>query len=440
MGTKQVFFAQDTRRGINKVLQTLGPDAVIYSNRRVNGGVEIIAGLNDEPTSVQVLTQHSNQPTEINNNTQQTSATDANPTRPMINEPIITQTTQTKTTGSTQTQVILPEEKSPAPVTPLPEAPREPKLEVKAKPKSIKPKPKKKVQNPVRETSEPLLTKMEQELDLLRDLLNTQLTQCSLAANQKANPTLNILEKYLMQLGFDTDVCNRVVNKVKNKKHLDTALKEALKHLQVMIKTSNNEIIKKGGIIALIGPTGAGKTTTVAKLATRFVLKYSAKNLGLISMDTQRVAAREQLSAYGKILGIPVLSVNNPTELNHTLTTLKDKRLVLIDTAGISPRSDKLQKYMQDISCSNDVIKSYLVLSATNQQKVLDETLERFHYAQPAGSIITKLDESTTLGPILSTLIKHQLPIAYLGDGQSISEDLKVADSSQLVDTIRERM
>ena len=223
--------------------------------------------------------------------------------------------------------------------------------------------------------------------------------------------------------------------------HLNKAMNEKrgfflLKLLANRISTTGNAILNQQGIVALVGPTGTGKTTTVAKLAARYAQKYGAEQVALVTIDSYRIAAYEQLATYGKIIGCSVKKAQNEQELSDVLYQLRNKRLVLIDTAGFGQRDSRLIKQLDTLnhhSCAN--IKKYLVMQANTQYQVMERTIRAYKPISLQGCIFTKLDECYSLGEAISAAIKNQLAISYLTDGQRVPEDLKVADGKYLIST-----
>lgn len=192
------------------------------------------------------------------------------------------------------------------------------------------------------------------------------------------------------------------------------------------IPTTSEDVVLEGGVIALIGATGVGKTTTLAKLAAHYVAKHGTKDIALITTDTFRIAAQEQLHTYGRLLGVPVHTAANGEQLAQILKSLGDRRLVLIDTAGLSPRDARVNAQL-DMLGKSGKIKRLLVLPASSQAGDLDEAVRRFGAAPLYGCILTKLDEATRIGGALSTVIRRKLPVAYFCDGQRVPEDLHMA-------------
>lgn len=185
--------------------------------------------------------------------------------------------------------------------------------------------------------------------------------------------------------------------------------------------------------MALIGPTGVGKTTTVAKLAARFALRHGQRQVALITTDSYRIGAHEQLRNYAQIMGIPMQVAGDRDELSSAIKSLYGKRLVLIDTAGMSQRDVRLSERLCTLGGGSPPVKNYLVLSAMAQSAVLNETIRAFQQVKLTGCILTKLDETASLGGALSAIIQHQLPVAYVSDGQRVPEDIHLARAHNLV-------
>lgn len=183
-----------------------------------------------------------------------------------------------------------------------------------------------------------------------------------------------------------------------------------------------------------VGTSGVGKTTTIAKLAARFAMQHGQRHVALVSTDTYRIGAHEQLITYGRLLGVAVHSANTGDDLRQLLHKLQDKKLILIDTAGMSQRDLNISQQFAHMSHPASMIKPYLVLSANAQLATLDEVISAFKGANPVGCILTKLDEAASLGGILSAMVQHHLPAAYISNGQKVPEDLRPARARELVE------
>ncbi|MBQ4810424.1 flagellar biosynthesis protein FlhF [Pseudoalteromonas luteoviolacea] len=286
----------------------------------------------------------------------------------------------------------------------------------------------------VNEAKQDEMSSMRDEMNAIRQLLEYQLSGLMKQEMERRDPTRACLVDRLQGMGISADVAEQMACFIPD----DVSRKEAWNALLNMVvnqmHTTNNDILRQGGVYAMVGPTGVGKTTTVAKLAALGAQKYGADKVALITTDTYRIGAYEQLATYGRIIGCPVKQVKDANELAEVLYHLRNKRLVLIDTAGMSQRDLRLTEQLNTLMRSSRVdIRSYLVLSATSQMHVLQETVNHFKKVNLSGCIFTKLDECLSLGEIISIAIQNRLPIGYLTNGQRVPEDIRVANAQKLV-------
>lgn len=278
-----------------------------------------------------------------------------------------------------------------------------------------------------------MLLNMGKEINTLRDMMQNQLASLAWHEREKQEPIQTMLFKRLMDMGMHPTVSQKISREVTHKQTIDRAWQQVQNILTQNLMITGDKILEEGGFVALVGPTGVGKTTTIAKLAARFILRYGPQEIGLITTDSYRVAAHEQLRVYARILGIPVQVVDDEAGLYQALYQMQDKRLTLIDTAGISQRDLCLTEKLSLFQSAKQRVKSYLVMNATSQRSVLEEVVHSFSLLQLQGAIVTKLDETAQLGPILSVLLQQNLPLAYLTDGQRVPEDLHVARATPFV-------
>lgn len=396
------FFAPDMRQAIRKVREEQGPDAVILSNRRVEGGVEIIAAVDydedvlseslrgAEPAAVQAAPR--------DERILPPAAADATPAP--VSQPFSDVTETAQRTAS-----------EPAPGQ-EPPARRPPEIEW---------------------SQDPVLAEMRREIRGLRGLLENQLSGIAWGEMGRRQPWRAELLRRLTMLGLNSALCRTLADEVAGSEDVDHAWRHCLALLARRVPVMDDEILTHGGIVALIGPTGVGKTTTVAKLAARFALRHGQRQVALITTDNYRIGAHEQLRTYAQILGVPIQVAADGDELRAAINSLYDKRLVLIDTAGMSQRDVRLTEQLAALGSGSPMVKNYLVLSAMAQSAVLDETIRAFRHVELRGCILTKTDEAASLGGALSAVIQHQLPLAYVGDGQRVPEDLQPARAHNLV-------
>jgi len=201
-----------------------------------------------------------------------------------------------------------------------------------------------------------------------------------------------------------------------------------------VLPIAEDNLLETGGIAALVGPTGVGKTTTIAKLAARFILKHGSSQVALITTDNYRIGAHEQLNTYGRILDVPVRVASSAQELSHLINDFADKRLILIDTAGMSQRDMKLVEQINTLQQNELSIRSYLVMSAATEYKAMNAVIKAFAVFSPKASILTKLDEAVTIGSAISSIIEHNLPLSFVADGQQVPENIHSPHARSLIE------
>ncbi|WP_052378625.1 flagellar biosynthesis protein FlhF [Polycyclovorans algicola] len=279
---------------------------------------------------------------------------------------------------------------------------------------------------------DPQIRRLETELGELRGLLEATLAATETRIAQ-AHPNRARLLALMEQLGFSPRIGQRIAATLPI--DADETRTRCLpvgwlaKHLTV----SAPAVLETGGRVALIGPTGVGKTTTLAKLAARAVRRFGSRQVALISLDTFRIGAEEQLSTYARLLGVPLYVAQAPEQLGERLRDLSDCRCVFIDTPGMSPGDERLVASLDALGCRSDDIQSWLVLPAGQQREDLDAAVHRFKPARPTALVLTKLDECTRLGGALSVALEHQLPLTALCDGQRVPEDFHLARAADVV-------
>lgn len=267
---------------------------------------------------------------------------------------------------------------------------------------------------------------MAGEIKDLRRLLETQLASFAWNDLNRRAPVRSRVLRELHKLGVEPTLASQLADQVPARHDAREALRSVVRRLGERLPIVQWDMAEQGGVFAFVGPTGVGKTTTIAKIAARFVLKHSVDELGLVSTDSYRVGARQQLLSFARILRAPMQVADTAAELGRVLDGFARKKLVLIDTAGMSQRDVRLASQFDTLQAHGRV-QTVLTLSAGADRGCLGEALEVFKAAAPEALIITKLDEAVVLGPVLSLAIRSGLPLAYLSDGQRVPEDLHLA-------------
>ncbi len=282
---------------------------------------------------------------------------------------------------------------------------------------------------------------MRQEMASIRNLLEHQLSGLIWQEVERKEPLRAMLIKRLEKLGLSQILADQLASYIPEDIPANYAWGELLELLSDQVITTQENLLETGGVIALLGPTGVGKTTTVAKLAARAAMDFGAEDIALVTTDTFRIGAQEQLSTYGRILGCPVKVAKDADELTDILYQLRHRRLVLLDTAGMGQRDLRLSEQLDALMQSHgSQIRSLLVLPATSQRRVLQETIDHFCRIPLSGCVLTKLDESLSLGEILSVIVENALPVTYFADGQRVPEDIRQANGRYLVEKASELM
>jgi flagellar biosynthesis protein FlhF len=268
---------------------------------------------------------------------------------------------------------------------------------------------------------------MHRELQDLRQMLETGLAGMTWNDKRLREPLqVRVLEE-LSALDIAPDVAMALANRaprrttLDNPSHIPLAL--LVKHLPVVDDLGG----LAGGVIAVVGPTGAGKTTTIAKLAARWCLQHGSQDLALVSTDGYRIGARDQLMTYARILGAPMHAANSGRDLARVLDRLKSKKLILIDTAGMGPRDVRLAEQLSALRLGAARARVLLALPAQGEGHALEEIVQAFAPLAPVACVLTKVDEAASLGAVISTTLRHRLKIAYVCDGQRVPEDLHAA-------------
>ncbi|MDH4562673.1 MULTISPECIES: flagellar biosynthesis protein FlhF [unclassified Pseudomonas] len=411
------FFAADMRQAMKLVRDELGADAAIIGNRRVAGGVELTAAL-DYPL-----------PAPAPSKPNPALEAELRKTQARIAQAQAELTTRAIADAGKDRQLFAGQ-----PLTAIePELPESALAAAIERPRAV-PRPVEPVSAPKSAgVDQAALDAMRFELSGLRELIEVQLGSIAWGQMQSRRPQQASLWRRLQRMGLPAELARALLDKVAKVSDPRQAWRMLLAHLAHAIRTPQIEPMEEGGVIALVGPAGMGKTTTLAKLAARYVLKYGAQNVALVSMDSFRIGAQEQIKTLGRILNVPVTLVDPGQSLTQAVAPLTRKRVVLIDTAGLPTNDPALTMQLEALASRAINAKNYLVMAATSQSQVLKAAYHSYKRCGLVGCIITKADEAASLGEVLGLAIGQHLPVAYLADGPRIPDDLQVPRSHQLV-------
>lgn len=386
------FTASTSRGAWSLVREALGPDAVILSNRAVADGVEILALAGEDMAS--------------------------------LAEPFVEKTISENTLAALSPKQKLTHAQPaplaiPAPAPALQSAPAAPAA-----------------QPALGEINAAELHDVMKEIRSMRGMLEMQLAELAWTDQHKREPAKSSVLREMLAAGFSASLARYLIEKMPAGSSKDGGMEWIKSILTRNLSTigNENEILEKGGVYALVGPTGVGKTTTTAKLAARCVMRHGPGKLALITTDGYRIGGYEQLRIYGKILGVMVHSVKDEADLRIALDELKGKHTVLIDTVGVSQRDQMVAEQIAMLSGAGSQVKRLLCLNATSTGETLNEVVRSYMGDGLAGCILTKLDEAATIGSALDVVIRQKLNLYYVANGQRVPEDLHVANQQYLVD------
>lgn len=396
------FIAKDNHDALKLVREELGADAIIISNRKIDNGIEVIASAGYNEAEVQTSVQHE---MSIQNSS-------GSP---------VAKTKQTSVHVNPVADPTLVSRSMPAGV-PHNLAASTPQTE------SIQ----KRVPTQNAENGA-TMGAMQAELSHLRSLLDSQMAAMQAGQwGQQSKARSELFEK-LTRIGLGVELINQLIAATDVGDDLETASRKVLIKLKNSIKITEHDATERGGIVVLHGPTGAGKTTTIAKLAAQFLIHHEARDLVLVCADDGRVGAYAQLQTFGKLLGVSVIRVRHVNELKKSLNLLSDKKLVLLDSAGMVQSDLRHPEQMFGMKTDVPDIHHYLALPATMQRAAMEKILDSMSETEIEGVILTKLDDAVHLGSVLTALLRHNLPLAHWTNGQSISNDIERADATALV-------
>ena len=416
------FYSKNMRTALRQVSEEFGDDAAIISSQKTASGVEVIAALDyDEellPSSFNEVKIHSDNSTSELSMNQTTSLTQDPPLSAI--QPVQKKSNYiAKEDGQYQTNHAAPATEQQI-IVPLAEN-NQMIPETKQAAKKLE------------WTTDPGLVGMREELGLMRTMMSEQLKSIGWERFSEKDPTRAMLSRKFSALGIDQSITNDLIPQVKKQQDAECCWQNLLALLAKSIAINTQDLLTEGGIFAFMGPTGAGKTTTIAKLAARFVIKHGVNSVAVISTDNYRISAQQQLGSFAKLLGIPMLCVSKKHPLENLLNQIRDKKLVLIDTAGMSNKDLDIASQLQSLKQCSAEIKRFLLIPATNQLAVIRRSIELFKAYSPYAVIITKLDEAASLGEVLSQVIENGLPVAFTTDGQRVPEDIRAARNHNLV-------
>ncbi|CAA2109874.1 flagellar biosynthesis protein FlhF [Variovorax paradoxus] len=426
--TARKFVAASSREALRLVREALGADAIVLSHRVLPEGVEIVAMVEGEMQDVVG------------------TAAPVVPVAPAVSAAPAVRVAPAAPAVAAAPVVATAPMVSMAPVAPaVPVAPAMPAMPVApiARPVPLSPV----VQTAHSVYSATATPAMQgapadtvlNELHSMRGMIEEQLASVVWNDKQRRDPVRGRLLRTLLGAGFSARLSKAMLEKLPTGQTYAEGMAYVRSELirAVPVHEDEDALFAQGGVYALMGPTGVGKTTTTAKLAARCVMRFGADKLALVTTDSYRIGAYEQLRIYGQILNVPVYAVKDAADLHLVLQDLRDKHMVLIDTVGMSQRDRAVPEQIAMLGQSPRPVKRLLLLNATSHGDTLNEVVHAYRHGNDlTGCIFTKVDESTHPGALIDTVIRHRLPVHYISSGQKVPENLMQADRAQLVDSV----
>lgn len=411
------YIAPSMRAALALVREEQGPDAVILSSRRVEEGMEVIAAV-DYDRDLFLQASRPQAPAPAAPATGVGLAAPASAVALAAAAPSPAPSEQAAPAPSEQAAPAAAVARSAMPAPAAAPVPAAAPLRAAA---PASPAPAARPREPVG------VALVHRELKDLRMLVESELAHLSWHDQRVREPLKARVLEALSAIDLAPDVALTLAaaaprsTRLEDPSHIPLAL--LVRHLPVVERLST----VNDGIIAVVGPTGAGKTTTIAKLAARWCMHHGSASLALVTTDGYRVGAREQLRTYARILGTPLHTAEGSGDLERLLERLRGKRLVLIDTAGMAPRDVRLSEQLAQLVLGAVRARVLLALPAQGEVHALEEIVRGFARVAPAACVLTKVDEAASLGAALSVILRHRLRIAYVSDGQRVPEDLHAA-------------
>ncbi len=384
------FIAATARDALHKVKELLGPDAIILSNRAIPGGVEIMAVAAGDMEMIVHPPVREAHGVNDDYSVRLSSPAKSTQTRPGI-----------------------------TPAAPLP---------------PLTPRPVPQVDRPrASMQAEIVPAEVLDEIRSLRKIVEQHLAGAAWGESVRSEPVKTEILRQMLDAGFSPRFAREQLAELPRALNATQALAwvKGVADRSLLTLNAEDDIVDRGGIYALVGPTGVGKTTTTAKLAARCVLRHGASKVALVTMDGYRIGAYEQLRIYGRILGVSVHLVKDAEELKQTLFDLQHKHMVLIDTMGMSQRDRMVEEQVAIFGNSN--VRRLLLLSATGRGDTLDDVVRAYNGPDLAGCILSKIDEAASLASALDVIIRHGLRLHYVSNGQRVPEDLHLPNRAYLL-------
>jgi flagellar biosynthesis protein FlhF len=467
------FIARSSREALNQVRMAFGADAVVLSNKPCDSGVEVLAMAPEGIAQIEQAAETAPRQIASAPATAKAAAA-ATPQVPVeqdvqrlamstlsfqdyVRERLLRRRRAAMQPEAPETVMPTFEERAPvaaAMPSPTPVTPQPMPQPVQPMPQPVQPMPRPIVAAPampiavpaareplrlpesVPSLADPSAAQREQaavmnELRSMKGLIEDRFSALAFMEQLHRNPRQSALSQRLLESGFSPALVRKLVEHLPADAPDEVDWAQGVLSRNLQSDEASLPIEDLGGVYAMIGATGVGKTTSTAKIAASFAARHGVANLGLITLDAYRMAAHEQLRAYGRILGVPVHTAHDRASLDDLLELLAGKKLVLIDTAGMAQRDQRTRELLDMLA--HRAIQRLLVVNAASQGETIEDVMQAYGAAQCRGAVLSKIDEAVKIAPALDSLIRHKLRVVGVANGQRVPEDWHRLSSQALV-------
>ena len=405
---EQRIIAADMSRALRKLSEQLGPDAVLLSSRKLSDGVEIIAlPAGGKPSTEDFSTMHSDR-----------RSGDRRAKGRRSEDGVATASVSDTTTP------VRAESSVHSAASRLAQSIGE-------------------LKSPFSDTS--AFETLQQELQQVKKMLEEKMSVAQPAQPIMPNPVQYILINRILAMGLplefaraltdDLDIHHDVHSEANDQAAIDRAWQLCLSRIEAIIPLAKDDIVAAGGTVAFVGPSGAGKSSAISKLATRWLLEHSAKDIAIISHDAGSESGAGRMSRFSSMTGIPIFYVDKDHSLGDRIAQCAKRRLVLIDTLSLSPENPAAQQQLAALSALSQ-IKTLTVLPATGDRRWITHAIHQYQQANNVGCLLTHMDQVESIGELVAVLLTEQLPVHYLSDGSLLPKYIQTPQRARLMEKL----
>jgi flagellar biosynthesis protein FlhF len=414
------FTAKNMQQALRMVSDELGPDAVILSNKRLGKGVEVIAALDYQEMANEQQQQEIDRQLALQQELEQAKQATGKirQEQPKLNSSNVASTAALKEALMGIKEGTIAQS---AALDAVMQGEEELQQTISQQTSVMS-----------HEEAAPFFNKVSDELKDLKNWLVSQQGNVWNPSRPLSWQQAQIWQR-CQDLGIDPSWADQLVSALPEEDDIEKGWAQCLRFIAEDLPLAKNNMLHSGGCFAFVGPTGAGKSTTIGKLAAQYVINHGNEDIALITMDNYRIAAHDQLKAFARIMEIPLMVLEPNGDLSAMLDQLSDKKFILIDTAGLASQDPHFSVQLSMLKGAGDRVHTLLALPLTSQARCLQENFEHFKPAGIDGCIFTKLDECFSLGQAMSIASVTRLPIHMVTDGPHIPDDIHFPNAKKMV-------